>query len=126
MGYHIKDANRTARLDAPPAVGPYTQTTAAPGLPAQRRRGRDLLARGPDRQGLPRRTRAALPDPNVIGFRRMFTEVRSHKAKGFKYHIIESDGPGRPRPRPPTRPIHDPGRSLRLAKVSARNLLGLK
>ena len=35
------------------------------------------------------------PDPNVIGFRRFFTEVRSTRVKGFRYHIIESDsGPG--------------------------------
>ena len=44
--------------------------------------------------------------------------VRSNRAKGFKYHIVESDsGPG---------PATDLGRSLRHAKISAKILLGLK
>jgi hypothetical protein len=42
----------------------------------------------------------------------------ANRAKGFKYHVVESDsGPG---------PAADPGRSLRHAKISAKLLLGLK
>ena len=58
------------------------------------------------------------PDPNAIGFRRFFTETRSYRSRGYRYFIIESDsGPGG---------AADPGRSLRLAKISARNLLRLQ
>jgi hypothetical protein len=54
----------------------------------------------------------------VIGFRKMFTEIRSNRAKGFKYHVVESDsGPGG---------AADPGRSLRHAKASAKLLLAFK
>ena len=57
-------------------------------------------------------------DPRVWGFRREFTEIRSNRSKGFKYHVVESDsGPG---------PATDLGRSLRHAKISAKILLGLK
>ena len=54
----------------------------------------------------------------MIGFKRVFTEIRSYRAKGFKYHIVETDsGIGG---------AADQGRSLRHAKISAKLLLGLK
>ena len=57
-------------------------------------------------------------DPRVWGFRREFTEIMANRAKGFKYHVVESDsGPG---------PAADLGRSLRHAKISAKILLGMK
>ena len=55
------------------------------------------------------------PDPAVIGWRRIFGGIG---AKGDHQVIVESDsGPG---------PASDPGRSLRHAKISARNLLGFR
>jgi hypothetical protein len=55
------------------------------------------------------------PDPAVVGFKRIFDEVGQ---KGSKFAIIESDsGPG---------PATDPGRSLRHAKYSLQNMLGLR
>ena len=112
MGYHIKDANRIVPAPAPPA-NQYTQTQTRAGFPLNGGQDAIYALEGQLGKGFP-----ADPDPEVIGFRRLFTEVRSYRAKGFKYHIIESDaGPGG---------APDPGRSLRLAKISARNLLGLK
>jgi hypothetical protein len=55
------------------------------------------------------------PDPAVIGFKRLFDEIGQ---KGSRFYIIESDsGPG---------PASDPGRSLRHAKISLQNLVGLR
>ena len=49
------------------------------------------------------------------GFKKLFQDVG---AKGSNYVFVESDsGPG---------PATDPGRSLRHAKISAQNLLGLR
>ena len=123
MGYHIKDAIRNPS-ETRTNVGPYVQTQTRAGFPLAGGVDGVYSLEGQIGKGYP-----TDPDPNVIGFRRMFTEVRSYRAKGFKFHIIESDsGPG-PTPasgQPTNDAIHDPGRSLRLAKISARNLLGLK
>jgi sugar phosphate isomerase/epimerase len=108
VAYHIKDANRSA----PGLASQYTQTVARPGFTLNG--GVDAInsLEGQLGKGYP-----VDPDPNVIGFRKLFTEVRANRAKGFRYHIIESDsGPGG---------TADQGRSLRLAKISARNLLAL-
>jgi hypothetical protein len=129
MGYHIKDASRNP-TEVRTNVGPYIQTQTRAGFPLLTglagRASEDGIysLEGQIGKGYP-----ADPDPNVIGFRRMFTEVRSHRRKGFKFHIIESDagpGPAPARGVATNDAIHDPGRSLRLAKISARNLLGLK
>ena len=54
-------------------------------------------------------------DSAVIGFKRLFDEVGQ---KGSRYYIVESEsGPG---------PASDPGRSLRHAKISLQNLMGLR
>ena len=106
MGWHIKDANR-----AVPAAGasrqPVHADLDAPGLPDQRRRRRHLLDRGSPRQRgypfdpgatAPARASPARTRP-VIGFKRFFTETRSYRAKGFKYHIVETDNGRRRRGR---------------------------
>ena len=112
MGYHVKDANRVVPAPAPPA-NQYTQAQTRPGFPLNGGQDAIYALEGQLGKGFP-----ADPDPEVIGFLRLFTEVRSYRAKGFQYHIVESDaGPGG---------AADPGRSLRLAKISARNLLGLQ
>ena len=114
VAWHVKDANRVVPAPVPPtSANHYTQTTNRPGFPLNGGVDAIYALEGELGRGFP-----ADPDPNVIGFRKLFTEVRAYRAKGFKYHIIESDsGPGG---------APDPGRSLRLAKISARNLLGLK
>jgi sugar phosphate isomerase/epimerase len=138
VGYHIKDANRTAPTAAPPAV-PFTQTQTRPGFPLAGGVDAIYSLEGHIGKGYPADPGSVAPgarpgpDPNVIGFRRFFTEVRSTRSRGFRYHIIESDsGPGpytaatyNPQ-LPPSQQPQDPGRSLRLAKISARNLLALK
>jgi sugar phosphate isomerase/epimerase len=123
VAWHVKDANRAVPPPAPPG-NPWTQTMTRPGFPING--GVDIinsteghLAKGyPVDPGAVAPAAAPGPDPKVIGFRRMFTEIRSNRAKGFKYHIVESDsGPGG---------AVDQGRSLRHAKASAKLLLGLK
>ena len=55
------------------------------------------------------------PDPDVVGFKRIFDDVG---AKGSKWSILETDsGIG---------PATDPGRSLRHAKLGSQYLLGLR
>jgi len=139
MGYHVKDANRIIPTPAPATSGPFIQTTARPGFPLNNGVDAIYSLEGHIGKGYPFDPGSTPPgarpgpDPSVIGFRKMFTEVRSNRAKGFRYHIIESDsGPGpytaatyNPN-LPPAQQLQDPGRSLRLAKISARNLLALK
>jgi sugar phosphate isomerase/epimerase len=136
IGWHVKDAVRAAVPVAPPG-SPWEQTVIRPGFPING--GQDViysteghLGNGAAAAAQPgiaatrfgfdpgATTPEASPglDPRVWGFRREFTEVRSNRAKGFKYYVVESDsGPG---------PAADPGRSLRHAKISAKLLLGLK
>jgi sugar phosphate isomerase/epimerase len=136
VGWHVKDANRTVTAVAPPGNA-WEQTAIRPGFPLSG--GVDViysteghLANGaasaaqpgtsPTGYGYDPGGRAPNaqpgPDPRVWSFRREFTDVRSNRSKGFRYHIVESDsGPG---------PASDPGRSLRHAKYSAKLLLGLK
>jgi sugar phosphate isomerase/epimerase len=112
VAWHIKDANRVVPTPTPPTSS-YTQTKARPGFPLNGGVDAIYALEGDLGKGFP-----SDPDPNSIGFRRYFTETRANRAKGLKYHIIESDsGPGG---------APDQGRSLRLAKISARNLLGLQ
>jgi sugar phosphate isomerase/epimerase len=153
VGYHIKDANRILpATPAPPSV-PFTQTwtrTSADGSKVFPLNGgvdgiyslEGHLGNGAASQAKPGvQPRGAGfdpgsnapgarpgPDPNVIGFRNFFTDVRSTRGRGFEYHIIESDsGPGPYNAAfPANDPRNDAGRSLRLAKYSAKNLLGLK
>jgi sugar phosphate isomerase/epimerase len=123
MGWHIKDANRSVPAPAPPG-NPFTQTWTRPGFTLNN--GTDViysteghLGRGyPFDPGATAPAAMPGPDPTVIGFKRFFTETRSYRAKGFKYHIVETDSGGGG--------AADPGRSLRHAKISAKLLLGLK
>jgi sugar phosphate isomerase/epimerase len=136
VGWHVKDAVRAATPVAPPG-NPFDQTRPRPGFPIAN--GVDViysteghLGQGAQAAAQPGTSPSGYgydpgatapsaspgPDPRVWSFRREFTEIRSYRAKGFKWHIVESDsGPG---------PANDPGRSLRHAKISAKLLLGLK
>jgi len=143
VGWHVKDAVRAATPVAPPG-NPFDQTWTRKGFPING--GQDViysleghLGVGNESANQPgyappkynyaanespfdpgARAPSASPglDPRVWGFRREFTEIMANRARGFKYHIVESDsGPG---------PAADPGRSLRHAKISAKLLLGLK
>jgi sugar phosphate isomerase/epimerase len=112
VGWHIKDGSRISPAPAPPA-NPFTQTTLRPptftGTPSS---NVDTIYAGEGSlgQGFP-----VDPDPAVIGFKRIFDEFGP---KGAHWAIVESDsGPG---------PAADPGRSLRHAKISARNMIGLR
>jgi hypothetical protein len=112
VGWHIKDGTRINPQPNPP-TNPFTQVvlrppTFAPGGLANN----DALYEGEGTigQGYP-----IDPDPNVVGFRKLFDTVG---AKGSRFYIAESDnaiGPGA-----------DPGRSLRHAKLAASYLLGLR
>ena len=55
------------------------------------------------------------PDPAVVGYKRIFDEVGE---KGSRFYIVESDGA--------IGSAADPGRSLRHAKISIANMLGLR
>jgi sugar phosphate isomerase/epimerase len=105
LAWHVKDGTRIVPQPAPPA-NPFTQTiqrtpTFVDAL---------YTLEGSIGQGYP-----VDPDPAVIGFKRLFDEIGQ---KGSRYYIIESDsGPG---------PASDPGRSLRHAKISLQNLVGLR
>jgi sugar phosphate isomerase/epimerase len=136
VGWHVKDAVRAANPVAPPG-NPFEQTKVRAGFPINN--GVDVIysteghlgngAQAAAQPGIapkaygfdPGATAPSAspgPDPRVWGFRREFTEIRANRAKGFKYHIVESDsGPGG---------AADPGRSLRHVKYSAKLLLGLK
>jgi sugar phosphate isomerase/epimerase len=141
VGYHVKDASRLNPTPAPApragnSPGPFTQEWNRPGFPNTLNNGADAIysLEGDLGKGYPSDPGSTAPgarpgpDPNVIGFRRLFTEVRSTRSRGFEYHIIESDaGPGgAPDRNVAGSPNNDFGRSLRLAKISARNLLALK
>ena len=55
------------------------------------------------------------PDPAVVGYKKIFDEVGE---KGSRYYVVETDsGLGQ---------APDPGRSLRHAKYSLQNMLGLR
>jgi hypothetical protein len=105
LAWHVKDGSR---LVPPPAAGvnPFTQTIARTPTFVDA----ILAGEGSIGQGYPVDT-----DPAVVGFKRIFDDVGQ---KGSRYYVIESDsGPGG---------ATDPGRSLRHAKYSLQNLLGLR
>ena len=105
IGWHAKDGTRIVPPTAP-GVNPFTQTiqrtpTFTDAI---------VALEGSIGIGYP-----VDPDPAVPGFKKLFQDVA---AKGSHYVFVESDsGPG---------PASDPGRSLRHAKISAQNLLGLR
>jgi sugar phosphate isomerase/epimerase len=105
VGWHIKDASR--RVPPPgPGVTPFTQTVArTPTFTDAIYAGEGSIG-----QGYP-----VDPDPAVVGFKRLFGEVGE---KGSRFFIVESDNAIGNAP--------DPGRSLRHAKISIANLLGLR
>jgi len=136
IGWHVKDAVRSAVPVAPPG-NPFEQTKVRTGFPLNG--GVDVIYSGEGHlgngsaaaaqagytpkvygfdPGATAPSAAPGPDPRVWGFRREFTEIMANRARGFKYHVLESDsGPGG---------AVDQGRSLRHAKISAKYLLGMK
>jgi sugar phosphate isomerase/epimerase len=125
VAWHVKDANRTTPTPAPPG-NPFIQTWTRTGFPING--GQDVIysTEGHLGKGYPADPGSTAPgarpgpDPTVIGFKRLFDETRSNRAKGYKFHVVETDSGG-------TNPASlDPGRSLRHAKISAKLLLGLK
>jgi sugar phosphate isomerase/epimerase len=158
VGYHVKDANRVLPNTPAPPLVPFQQTWTRTnadgskqfplasgvdaiyaleghignGAASRAKPGYTPRGAGFDPGSNPPGARPG-PDPNVIGFRNFFTDVRATRARGFRYHIIESDStissynPATYNPNlPPSQQPQDPGRSLRHAKYSALNLLGLK
>ena len=115
VGWHVKDGSRIV----PPTatnVNPFTQQVERPplfvGAPTATNIGRDVIYAGEGSigQGYP-----VDPDPAVVGYKRIFDEVGE---KGSRFFIVESDsGIGT---------AADFGRSLRHAKVSIANMLGLR
>ena len=105
MLFRSKDGSR---IVPPPAAGanPFTQTLQrAPGFTDA-----VLSGEGSIGQGYP-----VDPDPAVVGYKKLFDEVGE---KGSRYYIVETDsGLGG---------ATDPGRSLRHAKYSLQNMLGLR
>ena len=115
VGWHIKDGSRL--VPAPgPGVTPFTQVVERPptfvGAPSATNIGRDAIyvGEGSIGQGYP-----VDPDPAVVGYKRLFGEVGE---KGSRFFIVESDNA--------IGTAADPGRSLRHAKISIANLLGLR
>jgi hypothetical protein len=112
VAWHVKDANRISPAPAPPA-NPFTQVQTRASFPLNG--GQDVIYSTEGTLG-----KGSDPDPTVIGFKRLFDETRSNRAKGYKFHVVETDNGA-------TNPASlDPGRSLRHAKISAKLLLGLK
>ena len=115
VGWHVKDGSRT--VSAPlPGVNPFTQNVERPptfvGNPSATNIGRDVIYAGEGSigQGYP-----VDPDPGVVGYKRIFDEVGE---KGSRFFIVESDGA--------IGSAADLGRSLRHAKISIANMLGLR
>ena len=112
VGWHVKDGNRIVPPTAP-GVNPFTQTVQRPPLfVTGSAAGPDVIYAGEGSigQGYP-----VDPDPAVVGYRRIFDEVGQ---KGSRFYIVESDsGIGN---------AADRGRSLRYAKVTIANMLGLR
>jgi sugar phosphate isomerase/epimerase len=112
VGWHIKDA---VRLVPPPAAGinPFTQVVSRPpNFVVGSVAGPDVVYAGEGSigQGYP-----VDPDTAVVGFRKLFDTIGQ---KGSRYYIVESDsGIGN---------AADRGRSLRHAKISIANMLGLR
>jgi sugar phosphate isomerase/epimerase len=105
LAWHVKDGSRLATPPAP-GVNPFTQTIARTPTFTDA----ILAGEGSIGQGYPLDA-----DQAVVGFKRIFDQVGE---KGSRYYVIESDsGPG---------PATDPGRSLRHAKYSLQNMLGLR
>jgi hypothetical protein len=107
IAWHMKDADRIIPM---PAAGtnPFTQERQRPGFFA----GTDVVYVG---EGSVGRGYPVDPDPQVLGFERTFTRYKLSDPGWF--HTESDNGPG---------PAGDPGRSLRWAKVSARNALAFR
>ena len=105
LAWHVKDGSRLVPPPLP-GVNPFTQTLVrAPGFTDA-----ILSGEGSIGQGYP-----VDPDPAVVGYKKIFDEVGE---KGSRYYVVETDsGLGQ---------AQDPGRSLRHAKYSLQNMLGLR
>jgi sugar phosphate isomerase/epimerase len=113
VGWHVKDGSRLVPPPSNPTATPFTQTMQRPPtFVTGSAVGPDVIYAGEGSigQGYP-----VDPDPAVVGFKRIFDEVGE---KGSRFFIVESDsGIGN---------AADRGRSLRHAKISIANMLGLR
>ncbi len=108
VAWHIKDADRNPLPTA--GTNPFTQEHARPRFPLNGGVDVVYVGEGSIGKGYP-----CDIDPEVLGFERWFTRFRLTDPGWFN---AESDsGPGNA--------TADPGRSLRWARVSARNLLAM-
>jgi sugar phosphate isomerase/epimerase len=108
IAWHVKDADRNPL----PAAGanPFTQEHARPRFPLNNGVDVVYVLEGSIGKGYP-----CDIDPAVIGFAETFRRYPLSDPAWF--HNESDSGPG---------PATDPGRSLRWAKVSARNMLSLR
>ncbi len=106
LAWHIKDGTRISPPPTNPNTNPFTQVLQR----TPTFQDAVLSGEGSIGQGYP-----VDPDPAVVGYKRIFDEVGE---KGSRYYIVETDsGLGQ---------AADPGRSLRHAKYSLQNMLGLR
>ena len=108
IAWHIKDADRIP-LPAP-GTNPFSQEHVRPTFPLNG--GVDVVYTG---EGSVGQGHPADIDPAVLGYAQMFERFRLSSPGWF--HTESDAGPG---------PATDPGRSLRWAKISARNMLALR
>src|SRR5262245_22437438 len=108
MSWHIKDGNRNS---ATPTINtPYVQTI---------QRTPTFLDAITSGEGQIGKGYPADPDPGVVGYKRIWLE--HDPGPGDFYEIESNNSVG-----PATGASADPGRSLRHAKISARNLLAIR
>ena len=106
LAWHVKDGTRISPPPANPTANPFTQVLQR----TPTFQDAVLSGEGSIGQGYP-----VDPDPAVVGYKRIFDEVGE---KGSRWYIVETDsGLGQ---------AADPGRSLRHAKYSLQNMLGLR
>ena len=106
LAWHVKDGSRLVPPPTNPTANPFTQVLQR----TPTFQDAILAGEGSIGQGYP-----VDPDPAVVGFKTIFDEVGE---KGSRYYIVETDsGLGG---------ATDPGRSLRHAKYSLQNMLGLR
>jgi len=109
IAWHAKDADRIVPLPGP-GISPFTQTRSRPGFGLNGGVDVVYVGEGSVSQGYP-----VDPDPQVLGYAKMFDRYELGQPGWF--HTESDEGPG---------PAGDAGRSLRWAKVSARSMLDLR
>jgi hypothetical protein len=108
IAWHIKDSNRTLKLQDTSGVAPYSQNVTRPGFfnnPDAVNVGEGTVGRG----------YPVDPDPEVLGYQKTFTRFRLSDPRWF---VCESDNA--------IGNAADPGKSLRHAKLAAQYMLSLQ